>query len=239
MWIYQRWVHEVMPSINMDWNVVEKQNILPVDFYLADLLSNDENKTLCENLFVLLSNTQYDFDLQPTNMGFIVVATAKFKDGQSAHKQFWNKYKRPPEKDFWDKIIGRRDLLVPQDVRKRKGAFYTPNLWVKLSQKYLEGELGEDWQDEYYVWDCCAGTGNLLEGLKNKNNLFASTIDVQDVKVMRQRIVASKLNLWENQVFQFDFLNDELDSSKRNEPIKCVNPKIPKALRDIINDPEK
>ena len=37
--------------------------------------------------------------------------------------------------------------------------------------------MGEDWQEEYYVWDCCAGTGNLLAGLTNKYNIYASTID--------------------------------------------------------------
>lgn len=55
-------------------------------------------------------------------------------------------------------------------------------------QKYLADTLGEDWQDEYYVWDCAAGTGNLLAGLTNKYNIWASTLDQQDVNVMHDRI---------------------------------------------------
>ncbi len=33
--------------------------------------------------------------------------------------------------------LKRRDLLVPQDIRERKGSFFTPKIWVDLSQKYL------------------------------------------------------------------------------------------------------
>ncbi|MEI2711223.1 MAG: hypothetical protein V9E96_19730 [Chitinophagaceae bacterium] len=68
--------------------------------------------------------------------------------------------------------------------------------------------LGENWQEEYYIWDCAAGTGNLLAGLTNKYNIWASTLDQADVKVMHERIEHGA-NLLENHVFQFDFLNDD------------------------------
>ena len=109
--------------------------------------------------------------------------------------------------------------------RERKGSFFTPKIWVDLSQKYLADVLGENWQDEYYVWDCAAGTGNLLNGLTNKYNIWASTLDQQDVDVMKDRI-KNGANLLESHVFQFDFLNDEFT-------------KLPPPLQDIINDPEK
>jgi hypothetical protein len=48
--------------------------------------------------------------------------------------------------------------------------------------------LGENWQEEYYIWDCAAGTGNLLAGLTNKYNIWASTLDQADVNVMHERI---------------------------------------------------
>ncbi|MCX7999920.1 MAG: hypothetical protein N3A69_13370, partial [Leptospiraceae bacterium] len=130
-----------------------------------------------------------------------------------------------------DYIVERRDLLVPQDIRERKGSFFTPQIWVELSQKYLALTLGENWQDEYYVWDCAAGTGNLLAGLTNKYNLWASTIDKQDVEVMHDRI-HNGANLLHEHVFQFDFLNDEfLPKSKGG--------KLPDSLYAIISNPEK
>lgn len=91
-----------------------------------------------------------------------------------------------------------------KEDRERKGAFYTPPIWVELSQKYLADVLGEDWQDEYYIWDYAAGTGNLVAGLTNKYHVFASTLDRQDVDVMKDRIV-NGANLLEKHVFQFDF----------------------------------
>ena len=144
---------------------------------------------------------------------------------KDAYQQFWKRYKRPPLREFQDYIIQRRDLLVPQDIRERKGAFFTPRKWVELSQKYLADVLGENWQDEYYVWDCAAGTGNLLAGLTNKYNIWASTLDQADVNVMHERI-AHGANLLESHVFQFDFLNDDFT-------------KLPQGLREIINDEEK
>ena len=121
--------------------------------------------------------------------------------------------------------VSSKPLPLIKNHRERKGSFFTPKIWVDLSQKYLADVLGENWQDEYYVWDCAAGTGNLLNGLTNKYNIWASTLDQQDVDVMKDRI-RNGANLLESHVFQFDFLNDEFT-------------KLPQQLQAIINDPEK
>ena len=85
--------------------------------------------------------------------------------------------------------------------------------------------MGENWQEEYFIWDCAAGTGNLLAGLTNKYNIYASTLDQADVSVIHERIEHGA-NLVKNHVFQFDFLNDEFS-------------KLPQSLQDIINDENK
>jgi hypothetical protein len=66
---------------------------------------------------------------------------------------------------------------------EKEKAHFLRHEWVELSQKYLADYLGEDWQEEYYVWDCACGTGNLLAGLTNKYNIWASTLDQADVSV--------------------------------------------------------
>ncbi|MGP1363509.1 MAG: hypothetical protein ACTTKZ_07480 [Bacteroides sp.] len=222
--IYQRWLAQVQPSIDVDWSILKKQNIIDGDFFLADLLF-ENNQSLKESLFVLLQDHRYILDRKIELGGFLSEKQVFFKDQQKAHAQFWSIYQRPPKEEYWDYIINRRDLLVPQDVRERKGSFFTPKIWVDLSQKYLADVLGENWQDEYYVWDCAAGTGNLLNGLTNKYRIWASTLDQQDVDVMKDRI-KNGANLLESHVFQFDFLNDEFT-------------KLPQPLQDIINDEEK
>lgn len=228
--VYNKWLKEVKPSIAVNREVAKKNGIIDGDFYLADLLSS-ENITLKEKLFVLLAKDHYELDRKMDELGMFQSKRAEFNDAQRAHTKFWNRYERPPKEEYWDYIVERRDLLVPQDIRERKGSFFTPQIWVELSQKYLALTLGENWQDEYYVWDCAAGNGNLLAGLTSKYHLWASTIDKQDVEVMHDRI-HNGANLLDEHVFQFDFLNDEFFP-------KSQGGKLPDSLYNIITNPEK
>lgn len=222
--VFNKWCNEVMPDIQMNWEQAKKANIFCGDFFLADLL-NDKTKTLYEKLDVLFSDGKYSFQREIDNLlGTEMSKTTQLKSVKN-YNAFWNKYERPPKEEYWQWFIERKDLLVPQDVRERKGSFFTPQKWVELSQKYLADVLGEDWQDDYYIWDCCAGTGNLLKGLSNKRNVFASTLDKGDVGIMKELADQNVLPLFENNIFQFDFLNDDLQSEK-----------VPKSLREILAD---
>lgn len=227
--IYLRWLEFVKPIIDVDWNDLKKASILDRDFYLADLFVDDkdtskidDDSSIRDSLFVVFQQQGYKIAKENIKQMFDATINIRNKD---AYEQFWKRYKRPPIKQFQDYIIERQDLLVPQDIRERKGAFFTPRIWVELSQKYLANYLGENWQEEYYIWDCAAGTGNLLAGLTNKYNIWASTLDQADVKVMHERIEHGA-NLLEKHVFQFDFLNDDFS-------------KLPQNLQEIINDEEK
>lgn len=227
--IYLRWIETVKPIINVNWEELKKANILDSDFYLADLFVDDkdtqnieDDSSIRDNLFVVFQNQGYKIAKENLKQMFDATINIKNKD---IYSQFWKLYKRPPLKEFQDYIIERRDLLTPQDIRERKGAFFTPRIWVELSQKYLTDYLGKNWQDDYTIWDCAAGTGNLLAGLTNKYNIYASTLDQADVNVMHERIEHGA-NLLKNHVFQFDFLNDDFT-------------KLPQSLQDIINDEEK
>jgi hypothetical protein len=224
--IYLRWLEILKPNIDVKWDDLKKANVLDSDFYLADLFVDDkdtnkidDDSSIRDSLFVVFQNEGYKIAKENIRQMFDATINIKSKE---TYLQFWKRYKRPPLKQFQDYIIERRDLIVPQDIRERKGAFFTPIQWVELSQKYLADYLGENWQEEYFIWDCAAGTGNLLAGLSNKYNIWASTLDQADVKVMHERIEHGA-NLLENHVFQFDFLNDDFS-------------KLPQGLQNIIND---
>jgi hypothetical protein len=227
--VFCKWAVEVQPAICVEWEKAKTKNIISADFYLADLLSSD-NETLRDTLYVLLRKDRYEY-AKTIDDGMFQMKYAEFKDKGAAHKQFWNKYERPPKEIYWDYIVKRRDLLVPQDMRERKGSFFTPQIWVELSQKYIADVFGENWQDKYYVWNCAAGTGNLLNGLVNKRNIWASTLDQADVDIMKTRI-GNGANLLEEHVFQCDFLNDDFIP-------KSKGGKIPDTLYSIISNPEK
>ncbi|GAA6867130.1 hypothetical protein HpHNI55_12490 [Helicobacter pylori] len=223
--IYQKWFEAVKPTIDIDWEVAKTKGILDADYYLADLLS-DGDKTIIEKLQTILSSSYYKLKRGVNELGKIDFMEVGFTDGQQAHQEFWNIYERPPKVEFQAFILERRDLLVPSDVRERKGAFFTPRIWVEKSQEYLVKALGQDYQEDYIIWDCAGGTGNLLNGLTNKANCFLSTLDSNDVAIVKELAAANKLNLLENHVFQFDFLNDDFN-------------KAPKSLQEILNDKEK
>jgi len=227
--IYLRWLEIIRPIIDVNWDELNKAGILDSDFYLADLFVDDrdtqkidDDLTIRDNLFVIFQNQGYRIAKENIKQMFDATINIKAKN---TYQQFWKRYKRPPIKESQDYIIERRDLLVPQDIRERKGAFFTPRKWVELSQKYLADYLGENWQEEYFIWDCAAGTGNLLAGLTNKYNIWASTYDQADVKVMHDRIEHGAV-LLKNHVFQFDFLDDDFS-------------KLPIGLQEILNDESK
>lgn len=233
--IYRRWRNMVLPHIDANWELLKKNySIYDRDFFLAEINIDDNGTTCVDDDHASVQNFYITFDARTAQytlkrkdaMGLDMAYTFRFKKGGIAHyTEFWKRYKRPPQKEYWDFMITRLDLLAPQDVRERKGAFFTPQIWVEKSQQYLASVLGENWQDDYYVWDCCAGTGNLLVGLTNKYNIWASTLDQQDVDAMNERI-RNGANLLPSHVFQFDFLNDDFA-------------KLPQPLQEIIADPER
>ena len=242
-YVYSNWLLEVFEKEVIDFKEFESLRdqmiLLESDFFLADLISEND-KTLNKNLRIILDKKAdgekiYHFKYKQD--------TGIFKDRDldieieiikpEIHTNFWKMYKRPPAEQFWMEIFNRRDKLAPKDIRERKGAFFTPSVWVKKAQEYLKDSLGENWENEYYIWDCAAGTGNLLVGLKNPARIFASTIDLNDVVMMKNLIKMEakneneKLDLLENHIFQFDFLNDDFE-------------KLPDNLQRIIqNEPEK
>ncbi|MBS9781331.1 MAG: hypothetical protein KGV56_02445 [Gammaproteobacteria bacterium] len=227
--IYLRWLEAIKPIIQVDWGQLKGSGIIDADFYLADLFVDDKNtqdisddESIRDNLFVMYQNGGYK--IAKENIHQMFDATISLQS-QAVYQAFWKHYKRPPQRQWQEYIIERRDLIVPQDIRERKGAYFTPRQWVELSQKTIADYLGDDWQDNYYIWDCAAGTGNLLAGLTNKYNIWASTIDQADVNVMHERI-KNGANLLESHIFQFDFLNDSFD-------------KLPQGLQEIINDGEQ
>jgi len=163
--IYLRWLDIVKPLIDFDFVEGKKQNILDREFYLADLFVDDQNTQTTEDdisikkdLFVVYKNGHYE--IAKKNLKALFDATITIKD-KKQYENFWKKYKRPPIAEYQDYIVKRNDLLVPQDIRERKGAFFTPKQWVELSQKYITDVLGENWQDEYTIWDCAATRSEL------------------------------------------------------------------------------
>lgn len=104
------------------------------------------------------------------------------------------------------------DRLIEEADRRRRGDFYTPTVWVDEAHKLISKHLGNNWRNEYMVWDCCCGTMNLTRDYKFKD-LYASTLIESDLTL------AEKYNTNATK-FQYDFLNDDVEEFEELAKVK-------------------
>jgi len=145
------------------------------------------------------------------------------------YSQFWAIYDRPPKEEFRSYLLERRDSLIPVDERTFKGAYYTPLNVVDKAYDLLEKTLGANWQKDYYVWDMCCGVGNLEAKHSNHRHLFMSTLDQEDVNIMK----AAKICVSAER-FQYDYLNDDITDDGKID--YSLTNKIPQTLQNILRD---
>ena len=117
------------------------------------------------------------------------------------------------------------DRLIEDETRRKKGEFYTPTAFVDYAHGRITKVLGEDWKDEYVVWDCCCGTKNLTRDYVF-NELYCSTLEQSELDL------SEKYNPPKDRSFQFDFLNDELKRQSQGG-------KIPDGLMDALEGGKK
>lgn len=110
-------------------------------------------------------------------------------------------------------ITAITDRLIEDTDRRRRGDFYTPSIWVDEAHKLLDKNLGENWRDEYMVWDCAWGTGNLTRDYQFAD-LYCSTLQQEDLNIAtRYNRNATK--------FQYDFLNDDVEEMEQIKVELC------------------
>lgn len=145
------------------------------------------------------------------------------------YNQFWAIYHRPPKEEYRSYLLERRDCLILLDERTFKGAYYTPLNVVDKAYDLLEKSLGKNWQKDYYVWDMCCGVGNLEAKHSNPRRIFMSTLDQEDVNIMK----AAKICVAAER-FQYDYLNDDITEDGKID--YSLTNKIPQNLRNVIQD---
>ena len=151
---------------------------------------------------------------------------------KEGYRQFWAIYHRPPKTEYRDYLLERRDSLIPIDERSFKGAYYTPLHVVDKAYDKLAETLGQHWQKEYIVWDMCCGVGNLEVKHSNPRNIYMSTLDQEDIDVMKatKTCVAA-------QRFQYDYLNDDITDDGQID--YSLTNKVPAGLRKAIAEGKK
>lgn len=151
---------------------------------------------------------------------------------KEGYRQFWTMFHKPPRSEFRDYMLERRDSLIPLDERQFKGAYFTPLHVVDAAYTKLTDVLGENWQEEYLVWDMCCGVGNLEVKHVNPRKIFMSTLDQPDVDIMRSTNTCVGAER-----FQYDYLNDDIADDGSID--YSLTNKLPESLRKAIASKKK
>ncbi len=216
--VFDRWVEMIGREIaGVD---PEKYNLL----FFADVMS-DGTLATHENLPARLVH----INNQPA---FFLDSKMYELGNKEGYRRFWAIYHRPPEKEYRNYLLERRDSLIPLDERAFRGAYYTPLHVVDKAYDKLTEVLGKNWQKNYIVWDMCCGVGNLEVKHSNHRNIYMSTLDRADVDVMhatRTCVAATR--------FQYDYLNDDITDDGRID--YTLTNKMPAGLRQAIAEGKK
>ena len=195
---------------------VTEHNIAVIYEYFCNNVVKDAKSVQPNDLVSLFINAITDHDacfLHPKKPNTLVCNGKEYAIYSNAYDSFFsyfNKNYTPQEKSNFSKIS---DRLIEDTNRRNKGEFYTPTTFVDKAHRMIEKALGEDWKEEYVVWDNCCGTKNLTRDYRF-NELYCSTLEQGELD---QCTDYNK----EAVSFQFDFLNDSLD-------------KLPKGLLDAL-----
>jgi hypothetical protein len=148
------------------------------------------------------------------------------------YRRFWAIYHKPPREEHRNHMLERRDTLIPYDERAFKGAYYTPLHVVDKAYEKLTETLGDNWQEDYIVWDMCCGVGNLEVKHSNHCNLYMSTLDQADIDVMKATNTCPAAER-----FQYDYLNDDITDDGQID--YTLTNKVPESLRKAIKSGKK
>ena len=116
------------------------------------------------------------------------------------------------------------DRFIEDKERRNKGQFYTPKIFADYAHKMISDTLGNNWKDEYVVWDNCCGTKNLTRDYRFKE-LYCSTLEKDELDISAQ------FNP-EAESFVFDFLNEPI--AGRDCLSGVYDDKLPKSLKDAL-----
>ncbi len=215
--VFDKWVKMIGQEIN---KIEEKDYAL---LFFADIMHDGQKSTHDLPAELIHVNNAPAFSL------YEKIYKLNNKEG---YRQFWAIYHKPPAEEHRNKLLERRDSLIPLDERSFKGAYYTPLDVVEKAYNKLTEVLGKNWQKNYLVWDMCCGVGNLEVKHNNPRNIFMSTLDQADVDVMK----ATKTCMGAHR-FQYDYLNDDISDNGKID--YTLTKKIPKELQLAIKEGKK
>ena len=182
---------------------ITTKNVQRIFAYFTDHVLK-QNITTNEQveLFVNLLIDPDTYCLHPKK-NLILTGKTEIKCDRDQFNSFFSHFNPSCTRAEKDNIVRICDQLLEDETRRRKGAFFTPTIWVDEAHRMIEEQFGKDWKKDYVVWDCASGTGNLTADYKFKE-LYVSTIDKEEINIQ----ISSGTNASANR-FTYDFLGEE------------------------------
>jgi hypothetical protein len=202
--------------------LVTDKNITEVFRYFDEKVVGKTKLTTNEkaNLFIqMLVNKDENF-LHPVKRRKTVM-TKSFGEipieSREGFESFFSHFSSSYSPSQKHKLAAVVDRIVEDTTRRKQGEFFTPAIWVDKAHEYISSVFGENWKNEYVVWDPAWGTGNLTRDYSFKE-LYVSTLNQSDIDTANQMGYNT-----EAVKFQYDFLNDSYE-------------KLPEGLRIAIEE---
>ena len=151
-------------------------------------------------LFIGCVIDRCEYYKHPNRVNRLVSPLGIYEIDGMAYDSFFGYFKKEYSCSEIKEFKGIADRLIEDIERRNSGDFFTPTLFCDYAQKMIDKELGENWRDEYAVYDPAAGTKNLTRDYKFKE-LYCSTLYRSELDMGKEYNNGSV-------DFVFDFLND-------------------------------
>ncbi|MBQ7489309.1 MAG: hypothetical protein IJT51_02175 [Bacteroidales bacterium] len=216
--VYNAWKKEVL----FQEDIRDEQDI--INLFLVDILNGATYK---REVIPTQGSIQYQDEIQPLiregtnlsqyhinymgeNVHGIIYQGSPYSfyytlADSNRYSFFWRKYRRPPEKNEFMKILEHSATLYSDKYRRDTGGEYTPACFVQKQNEILAQYYN---MDEFIVFDPCAGVGNLENqfGKDFKQYCYLSTLEKMDVDIC-------KIKGFEN-VIRYDYLKPQFDEPR-------------------------
>ena len=228
-------IHNLCENVKRYVRITE-HNIASIFEYFRDRVLLKKDALTANELvtvFIGLITNDDAYYLHPKKKNTLITPSGNIPVNNASFASFFDQYAReytPQERMNFTAIA---DRLLEDTTRRRQGCFNTPTKFVDFAHRMLEKELGENWRDEYVVYDCCCGSLNLTRDYRFKE-LYCSTLDKGELELgSRYNPEATK--------WQMDFLNDGdecfdkglIKAFEQNKPIVFfINPPYGKNTGD-------
>src|ERR1039458_9757810 len=149
------------------------------------------------------------------------------------YEWFWSNYEKVTDTGMVRNILAKVDRLTVEPIRRFTGEFFTPVAFARKAGRYFERVVGPKWWTKNYrLWDMAAGTGNLEWFLPADayKSIYLSPLHHEDVQHCKRVFPGAT-------VFQYDYLNDDIESVFDDQLMLDRASKKPQNLLRDLYDP--